>query len=243
MGIYILGENVTQPDNTHRRSFSAQYIPVSPFSGGKIWLCPSLSLFPGEIARPGKMQGLSKILVVPVITAINTVRYRHSTFQDIITRYHMAITHVTRGLICMLSLWLTGTNWWRKQYKFQLCYDANVAALVWQLTELNLNNLAHGMAYLCEKMRNARRLYIMWHFLKISVIVAMLFSNNILLSREYEADLSIISTRKHYEGSGEMYTCNNTTFDKYTTEKPVYNDRLMGYFSDFWSISRWPRAT
>ena len=81
-GIYTLGENVTQPDNTHRRSFSAQYIPVSPFSGGKIWLCPSLSLFPGEIARPGKMQGLSKILVVPVITAINTARSRHSTFQD-----------------------------------------------------------------------------------------------------------------------------------------------------------------
>ena len=25
--------------------------------------------------------------------------------------------------------------------------------------------------------------------------------------------------------------------------KPVYNDHLMGYFSAFWSSSRWPRAT
>ena len=27
------------------------------------------------------------------------------------------------------------------------------------------------------------------------------------------------------------------------TVKPVYNDYLMGYFSAFWSSSRWPRAT
>ena len=27
------------------------------------------------------------------------------------------------------------------------------------------------------------------------------------------------------------------------TVKPVYNDHLMGYFSAFWSSSRWPRAT
>ena len=27
------------------------------------------------------------------------------------------------------------------------------------------------------------------------------------------------------------------------TVKPVYNDHLMGYFSVFWSSSRWPRAT
>ena len=26
-------------------------------------------------------------------------------------------------------------------------------------------------------------------------------------------------------------------------KKPVYNDHLMGYFSAFWSSSRWPRAT
>ena len=27
------------------------------------------------------------------------------------------------------------------------------------------------------------------------------------------------------------------------TVKPVYNDHPTGYFSDFWSSSRWPRAT
>ena len=27
------------------------------------------------------------------------------------------------------------------------------------------------------------------------------------------------------------------------TVKPVYNDHLMGYFSAFWTSSRWPRAT
>ena len=27
------------------------------------------------------------------------------------------------------------------------------------------------------------------------------------------------------------------------TVRPVYNDHLMGYFSAFWSSSRWPRAT
>ena len=27
------------------------------------------------------------------------------------------------------------------------------------------------------------------------------------------------------------------------TVKPVYNNHLMGYFSAFWSSSRWPRAT
>ena len=27
-----------------------------------------------------------------------------------------------------------------------------------------------------------------------------------------------------------------------STVKPVYNDHLMGYFSPFWSSSRWPRA-
>ena len=29
----------------------------------------------------------------------------------------------------------------------------------------------------------------------------------------------------------------------WSTVKPVYNDHLMGYFSAFWSSSRWPRAT
>ena len=29
----------------------------------------------------------------------------------------------------------------------------------------------------------------------------------------------------------------------YNTVKPVYNDHPMGYFSSFWSSSRWPRAT
>ena len=28
-----------------------------------------------------------------------------------------------------------------------------------------------------------------------------------------------------------------------STVKPVYNDHLMGYFSAFWSSSRWPRDT
>ena len=32
-------------------------------------------------------------------------------------------------------------------------------------------------------------------------------------------------------GDGSLYTV-----------KPVYNDHLMGYFSAFWSSSRWPRA-
>ena len=29
----------------------------------------------------------------------------------------------------------------------------------------------------------------------------------------------------------------------HNTVKPVYNDHLMGYFSAFWSSSRWPGAT
>ena len=29
----------------------------------------------------------------------------------------------------------------------------------------------------------------------------------------------------------------------YDTVKPVYNDHLMGYFSAFWSLTRWPKST
>ena len=36
--------------------------------------------------------------------------------------------------------------------------------------------------------------------------------------------------------------CNDEMFRIYTV-KPVYNDHLMGYFSAFWSSSRWPKAT
>ena len=32
-------------------------------------------------------------------------------------------------------------------------------------------------------------------------------------------------------------------FSMINTMKPVYNDNLMGYFSAFWSSSRWSRAT
>ena len=31
--------------------------------------------------------------------------------------------------------------------------------------------------------------------------------------------------------------------DEQITVKPVYNAHLMGYFSAFWSSSKWPRAT
>ena len=37
--------------------------------------------------------------------------------------------------------------------------------------------------------------------------------------------------------------CSYPFRQKRGTVKPVYNDHLMGYFSAFWSSSRWPRAT
>ena len=33
------------------------------------------------------------------------------------------------------------------------------------------------------------------------------------------------------------------SYGKQCTVKPVYNDHLMGYFSAFWSSSRWPKTT
>ena len=45
---------------------------------------------------------------------------------------------------------------------------------------------------------------------------------------------------------GNIYLGPISIFDKMSycnTVKLVYNDHLMGYFSAFWSSSRWPRAT
>ena len=53
--------------------------------------------------------------------------------------------------------------------------------------------------------------------------------------------------KKTHEGI-EIYQGTHSVFLQYppilaNTVKPVYNDHLMGYFSAFWSSSRWPRAT
>ena len=39
------------------------------------------------------------------------------------------------------------------------------------------------------------------------------------------------------------HSCGTEETRRGITVKPVYNDHLMGYFSAFWSKSRWPRAT
>ena len=46
----------------------------------------------------------------------------------------------------------------------------------------------------------------------------------------------------HNNAAIKIRSENLLTWHVYTV-KPVYNDHLMGYFSAFWSSSRWPRAT
>ena len=46
-----------------------------------------------------------------------------------------------------------------------------------------------------------------------------------------------------YRGVSDMTTWKNTYVANDNTVKPVYNDHPMGYFSAFWSSSRWPMAT
>ena len=49
--------------------------------------------------------------------------------------------------------------------------------------------------------------------------------------------------RKHLGQSFLMSRSGDWGWPALNTVKPVYNDHLMGYFSAFWSSSRWPRAT
>ena len=57
------------------------------------------------------------------------------------------------------------------------------------------------------------------------------------LRSNHAHDDIIVMTPMHYSGQSQHDRCNCNTV------KPVYNDHLMGYFSAFWSSSRWPRAT
>ena len=45
------------------------------------------------------------------------------------------------------------------------------------------------------------------------------------------------------QGTSKISIISETTIQYLYTVKPVYNDHLMGYFSAFWSSSRWPGAT
>ena len=45
--------------------------------------------------------------------------------------------------------------------------------------------------------------------------------------------------RIYYNYNYELFHC----VEYVCTVKPVYNDHSIGYFTDFWSSSRWPRAT
>ena len=49
--------------------------------------------------------------------------------------------------------------------------------------------------------------------------------------------LQIQGGPRSYYGKALLYDFDNLWV------KPVYNNHLMGYFSAFWSSSRWPRAT
>ena len=62
------------------------------------------------------------------------------------------------------------------------------------------------------------------------------YVSSILLTLHY-----IMYIGKHRFGLGPD---NRNQFNNImSTVKPVYSDHLMGYFSAFWSSSRWPRAT
>ena len=60
---------------------------------------------------------------------------------------------------------------------------------------------------------------------EISFVKALLDNANHALVFEVEVGIAAYVYQKDY------------------TVKPVYNDHPMGYFSAFWSSSRWPRAT
>ena len=58
----------------------------------------------------------------------------------------------------------------------------------------------------------------------------------------FKVEIRKFTSTKH----AELFVADKPTFVTFIvqyTVKPVYNDHLMGYFSAFWTSSRWPRAT
>ena len=56
----------------------------------------------------------------------------------------------------------------------------------------------------------------------------------------YQLEYLGVSSGRLYK---TCYTIRKSHIPQCSTVKPVYNDHPMGYFSAFWSSSRWPRAT
>ena len=61
--------------------------------------------------------------------------------------------------------------------------------------------------------------------------------------RRYRAHYDIIVMLPVAETGISRPNWLSSMLDECITVKPVDNDHLMGYFSVFWSSSRWPRAT
>ena len=99
--------------------------------------------------------------------------------------------------------------------------------IYWQITPHVIKNIViHGNPYI-----------ILYLFEIMAVIVKYFFP----VSMSYNA------LRKFNRYVVHSYIIHITVlyhdFIDHNTVKPVYNDHLMGYFSVFWSSSRWPRAT
>ena len=92
-----------------------------------------------------------------------------------------------------------------------------------------------------NKMATFCRRQFQMHFLELKLLY---FYQNFIVACSYASNLQLI---RHWfrqciiTWSCDLGSGNQLVPNRWYTVKPVYNDHLMGYFSAFWSSSRWPR--
>ena len=143
----------------------------------------------------------------------------------------------------------------------------SIRIMVYQNTDLILCQIWQGHEYGNEKCENViLHLMVLKHYisflyghfyLNCPVIQCIILDSSCCLKTGVESDITLEHT---WDASSLRYddcckcpgvyrrqaiSSHHSEFPATAgyTVKPVYNDHLMGYFSAFWSTSRWPRAT
>ena len=81
-------------------------------------------------------------------------------------------------------------------------------------------------------------------FLELLAMVVIISHRGKIRGPLCQKQISRIRTRNYIpQKLWYVITCPCFWRNNPDTVKPVYNDHLMGYFSAFWSSSRWPKAT
>ena len=181
----------------------------------------------------------SPALIACIIIAQNNIILHYSpVFTDIMSKVSLRHLSPIVSITKQMSGWSNGIKFSSFQYRLRIRHLIEITRAV----EVLLRWASWRFNFVWVRFPLITYHYLSPEFYSIKVIPSVsLFNFFTVRYNVYHLDVLRTKVAWSWAMAGTTLRHGNVLWS--ITVKPVYNDHLMGYFSAFWSSSRWPRAT